>query len=189
MEPSVFRYVGVSDNLVKRLRAHLTDHEDTYKCRWIRKILSEGRTPKLQVIHSVDTHEEAYNLEQIFIEVAKEQGHRLTNTTDGGIGIPNPSIETRTKIKTSMQAMWQDPKRRAKMIASMVVFTPTPEARAKMSASARARARTPEWSAKMVASLSNRQWSSESRAKVGAASRAYWARYREAKKAKTTGQE
>ena len=96
------RYVGQTKNSLKtRLRSHIQASSlavDTYKVRWIKKLLSQNLKPIISEIQQLNTLEELPTAEMYWIKFFKNQGCRLTNSTDGGEGVQNPSLETRLKI-------------------------------------------------------------------------------------------
>lgn len=80
------RYVGQTNNLKKRYREHISNKElkkDSYKNRWIKKILAEGIKPEILVIDDCKL-EEADDLETFWIKNLRREGHNLTNTNWAG---------------------------------------------------------------------------------------------------------
>jgi predicted GIY-YIG superfamily endonuclease len=93
------RYVGRTvQKPERRLKDHLKHKGDTYKCRWARKIGPEN--VRMVVIKHCKT-EDSYRIEQEYIRIFKKMGFKLTNATDGGKGLVNPSAETRFKQGSS----------------------------------------------------------------------------------------
>ena len=90
------RYIGkTSHSLQERLSAHIAEAKyakrDTYKCRWIRQLLSKRLFPKIQIIKEVDGNGDAEEI--VWIKFYREIGSRLVNTTDGGSGVVGLSSE------------------------------------------------------------------------------------------------
>lgn len=98
------RYVGKSDNPKRRLGNHLTaarKGKDTYACRWLRQVLAQGARPELFIIGEIPISGwEDY--EKNAIAAARALGMAVTNTTDGGDGVVNPSQEAREKHRQKM---------------------------------------------------------------------------------------
>lgn len=91
------RYVGKSDNPKKRLVDHLASSKrgsQTYVSRWLRGLDDK---PALFILGEIPIADwEGY--EKNAIAAARALGMNLTNLTDGGEGVSNPSLETRKKI-------------------------------------------------------------------------------------------
>jgi len=93
------RYVGKSDNPEHRLHRHMTQDikADNHRTRWLRKLKENGLKPDLVILEEVPKSEWQIH-EKKWIKYYKESGYPLTNSTDGGDGMSNPSKETRLKI-------------------------------------------------------------------------------------------
>lgn len=88
-EPSNIRYVGKTTNLNDRLKRHLSGYylsENTYKARWLKKILKEGKTPIIEILDVVLESDWQF-WEQYWIAQLKAWNFKLTNTTLGGDGL------------------------------------------------------------------------------------------------------
>lgn len=83
--PDEVRYVGITNNLNKRLTQHIysskTYPNGTKKENWIGKLLSEGRKPLLIPMDSAPTEQEVFELEMDLIRVFNKADHNLTNGT------------------------------------------------------------------------------------------------------------
>lgn len=86
-ENNEIKYIGQTDNIRRRFNDHLrkslnpNDSEyETYKSRWIRKLLNEGVNPVLDIIEECDTIEISNNREKFWIEKMTEMGVKLTNS-------------------------------------------------------------------------------------------------------------
>lgn len=98
------RYVGCSLNADNRYKAHLHEashNHKCHKCNWIRKLVREGNSPVLNIIDEVP--EEDWQLAECawIFHYREELECKLTNMTDGGDGILNPSIITRIRLSKS----------------------------------------------------------------------------------------
>lgn len=80
------RYVGKSNNPVKRYYKHYTYNEhNTHKNNWINKLIREGKKPILDIIDIVPINEWVY-WETYWIGQFKTWGFDLVNSTYGGEG-------------------------------------------------------------------------------------------------------
>jgi len=101
----VIRYIGKTirtDEL--RLEYHFDEAymEKSWNrpvCRWIRKILNEGRTPDIITIEEFSSEQEALDFEMIWIARLRKENARLLNATDGGDGISGYHHSDETKVK------------------------------------------------------------------------------------------
>lgn len=95
-----YRYVGTTRRFSKRLSGHICDvkkpRRTSHKVHWIRKLLREGIRPVIIRIETVDSVL-GYEREIYWIARFKEEGHKLTNSTDGGEGVKFTD-EVRRKI-------------------------------------------------------------------------------------------
>lgn len=84
------RYIGKTINIKKRLSRHITERNlfDSYKDRWIRKLVDLSYKPIIIVIDYVLENEWEY-WEKFYISYYKMIGCRLTNGTIGGITMPS----------------------------------------------------------------------------------------------------
>jgi hypothetical protein len=84
------RYIGKSKDPIKRYKDHIKPYylrPDTYKNRWLRGLLAEGRKPILEILCEAGADEDINQLERDFIRWFRPNWP-LTNTTDGGDGGP-----------------------------------------------------------------------------------------------------
>ena len=93
----LIRYVGKSENPEKRLKGHLRDRRKCHRVSWLQSLTALGLRPGLTILEEIDD-ENWQDAERKWIKHFREQGIRLTNSTDGGEGLENPSEETRKKI-------------------------------------------------------------------------------------------
>lgn len=82
------RYVGKSNDPVRRTYNHITDAKKkfTYRDRWIKQLLDLGLKPKLEILEDGIKDKDWNEIERWWIFMAKACGHRLTNGTEGGTG-------------------------------------------------------------------------------------------------------
>src|SRR5208337_3042296 len=92
------RYLGKSIDPKSRFYHHVYEAPKcrTHKERWINNLLKQNLKPVLTVLVEVPIVEWE-KWERHYIAEFRELGYRLTNGTDGGDGLENPSIETRIK--------------------------------------------------------------------------------------------
>jgi len=115
------RYIGQTIISIKRrLSFHKIDsfgaRKDTYKGKWLRKVLKDGYNVCVKLIDNNAT----WNKSEIYwIKLYKHLGYQLVNATDGGKGLYNPSKEVRDKIRVNTQAQWDDPIKREIRVRSI----------------------------------------------------------------------
>lgn len=99
--PTDIRYVGKTiKKLSERLSIHLSQSnliDKSYKNNWIKSLLNEGIKPIITLIEEVDD-DIWVEREMYWISHYKSNGFNLTNSTDGGEGMNNPTEETRKKL-------------------------------------------------------------------------------------------
>lgn len=91
------RYVGKSDNPHKRLIGHLSDTTVCYRTNWVAELRREKLIPEIMILDRVPKAEWTY-WEKYYIE-RLSRVFNLTNSTGGGDGLENPSLETRRKMR------------------------------------------------------------------------------------------
>jgi len=98
-ETGEVRYVGKTNNLKVRWNGHKSEslryNRVNHKEYWIKKLLREGLTPKLEVVDEIDSDDWEW-LEEYWITQCKAWGFRLTNMTDGGESPPSYKGKTHT---------------------------------------------------------------------------------------------
>lgn len=80
---------------------HLREEGRTHKTNWIRSLLKIGLKPTIVIIQEVGSKEELPEMEKQAIAKYKAEGHRLTNSTDGGEGCFGRRCSTAAKTKIS----------------------------------------------------------------------------------------
>lgn len=95
---NVVRYIGFTKKtLERRLIEHLSDARRghmNHRCNWIRSLTKDNIRPIISIIEEV-TEDNWQEREKYWIRFYKET---LTNTTEGGEGLINPSDEVRERI-------------------------------------------------------------------------------------------
>jgi group I intron endonuclease len=99
------RYIGKTTNVKRRLNRHITERflHDSYKDRWVRKMLENGNNPQIEIIDEVIENEWVY-WEKFYISYFKYIGCNLTNGTHGGDEPPSTKGRRHTeesKLKMS----------------------------------------------------------------------------------------
>lgn len=107
-ETGEVRYVGRTDDIKRRLAIHLSAARSsgprTHCANWIRSLLLQGKEPDVDVLDYVPV-DQAHHMEREYIALWRYLiGDRLTNLTDGGDGLLNPSPEVRAKMSASAKA-------------------------------------------------------------------------------------
>ena len=122
-DPRTFevRYVGKSDDPYKRYCQHLKEfRKETHKTHWIKYLLQLGLRPVLQILEqsNIDIWD---SRERFWISFYKNTCKcDLTNSTDGGDGISNPSLEIRKKISKTQTGKHPSEESRRKMSLSKI---------------------------------------------------------------------
>ncbi len=100
------RYVGQTDNIKRRYNTHLqkainkdSSEYNTYKSRWIRKLLESNTSPMIEIIEECIDLESSNLREKYWIEDLIKNGSQLTNSHCGDV-TPH-SIETKNKMSVS----------------------------------------------------------------------------------------
>lgn len=95
----VTRYIGKTNNIDLRFDGHIRNRfkYTSHKNNWIKQLLSEDLKPIINVIDEVPINEWPF-WERYWIAQYKAWGFNLTNSTDGGEGLLNPTKEIREKI-------------------------------------------------------------------------------------------
>jgi group I intron endonuclease len=98
------RYIGKSVDPRIRLRKHISERfqHDSYKDRWVRKLIDSESKPILFIIDIVEKSEWVF-WEKFYISYFRGLGTRLTNSTNGGD--QPPSTKGRKHTKKSREKM------------------------------------------------------------------------------------
>jgi len=110
-----FRYIGLSSKGMARPKKHTIDvqYEDTHKAHWIRKLQKLGLKYKIGILETFEHSDQLPAAEIKWISCYRGMGAGLTNLTDGGDGLLNPSEEVRAKISEAAKNI--SPETRDKM--------------------------------------------------------------------------
>lgn len=106
------RYIGfTSQPLERRLRDHIngSKYRRTYKDNWIQSLLAIGVEPTIKVIEEVES--DWQGRERFWIDEFSQIENALTNLTQGGEGLLNPSPDVRQKLSDGQRAAWKNPER------------------------------------------------------------------------------
>jgi hypothetical protein len=139
---NLIRYIGKTKDFKKRLQSHISgarNLEKSHRCaRWIREIVAQGAKPTMVVLHSMPDDGDWQAAEKKHIAEYLALGHQLTNTTIGGNGFRDISIESgnarRANISASLSRAWENTEYRASHRAGRVAFLSSPEVKAQISA-------------------------------------------------------
>ena len=71
---------------------------------WIISLNNKGLNPEVLIIDDRLSEQKALELEVWYIKHMRELGYNLTNLTDGGQGLSNPSLEVREKISANARS-------------------------------------------------------------------------------------
>lgn len=145
------RYVGITAQpLAKRFSKHLQmarRGEQNHRSAWIRSLLAQNKVPLMLLIETCSERDR----ERFWISHYRSAGINLTNGTNGGDGVIDPSESIRKKISASVtgykhtpdarakiaeasQRMWQDPVTRSLIVSKNTGQVRSLESRQKMSA-------------------------------------------------------
>lgn len=94
------RYVGKSNNPQQRLLEHIRESfvSQTYKCKWVSKLVREGKLPELLILDKVS--KDCWSFWEIFYyKFYIELGCKLTNSCYPGGGVTKQSEEMLEKIR------------------------------------------------------------------------------------------
>lgn len=92
------RYVGKSQRPRERLANHLNERKPCHRTNWLQSLKRQGLRPKLVILAEVYPIAPWQPAEQAWIQYAREQGWPLTNSTDGGDGVPGLSGESKERM-------------------------------------------------------------------------------------------
>ena len=100
------KYIGQTDNIKRRYNNHVSssfnensDSYNTYKARWIRKVVNSNLLPIIEVIEECDNLELSNIREKYYIDKLTSEGYKLTNSYVSDV--TEFSIETKKKMSNS----------------------------------------------------------------------------------------
>lgn len=96
---SAVRYIGKSVRPHERLANHCNERADTWRNRWIQKLLREGVKPGLVILEELPSSADWKAAERRWIAAAPEHGWHLTNSTSGGDGVQDLPLEIRERMR------------------------------------------------------------------------------------------
>lgn len=100
------RYIGKANNPRRRVREHMWADAmrlNSHRTAWLKSLLARGLKPELMILAEV--REEAWQeAERLLIAGFREMGYDLTNITDGGEGLSDPTGEIAKKISAGVRA-------------------------------------------------------------------------------------
>lgn len=131
-ETQLVRYVGKANNPACRFSGHLNPRclrANTYKNKWINKLISKGLKPELRILEEVSVTE--WQEKEIYwiAHYREVSGTKLTNLTNGGDGLGHGfkfSKETRARMSKAGKIRWAGlaPEERKRLTRN---WTPTKE--------------------------------------------------------------
>jgi len=100
------RYIGQTKDIKRRYNDHINTSKNinnskyyTHKSCWIRKLISDGYKPLLEVIDQCDSLDESNYLERYYIDKLTNEGLNLTNSHVSDV--TEFSLETKKKISSA----------------------------------------------------------------------------------------
>ena len=189
------RYIGKTVNPKSRFEDHLqaarSGKSDHHTARWLRKLLSAGLKPQLEIIETLKDGECWKEFERFYIEHGAEFGWKLTNTNPGGEGggflRPEDHEEWKRKVKAgftedvrkhiseAVRAAVDNPVTKAVQRANMQQRWLDPNYRQSVLEKQRLTNSLPEIKAKRSAATAKAYEDPELRKKVSASISAYYA--------------
>jgi hypothetical protein len=128
--------------------------------RWIRSLRDSGQAPTLVILEVVESDWQA--AERRWIAYYRDLGADLTNHTDGGEGLINPTSDTRAKLRDYRLQDWADPERREVLLAILR----SPERRTRISTALRGKRKSAQHVANLPQNRKGRQLSPEHAARL-----------------------
>lgn len=92
------RYIGKSIRPRERLVNQCNERSNTHRCHWIQSVLTKGKRPIQVILEGLHDNDDWQSAERWWIAYARSEGWRLTNTTDGGDGVPGLSGESKERM-------------------------------------------------------------------------------------------
>lgn len=114
------RYIGQSDDVTKRLRAHLNEAASGtkrhHRARWLAKVLRAGMKPHVVEVIKVPADFQWQHFERFMIASARHFGTPITNSTAGGEGVEVIDESVRERMRTHSRRKMDDPEFRANFL-------------------------------------------------------------------------
>ena len=150
------RYVGwTADSLTVRLRQHRNSKDDTHRYKWIALLARLNLAPIIQVVQFAPI-EFRIEVETYWIQYYRSIGCRLTNATDGGDGLFNPTEEIRLKISNALKGRIVSDTTRRKQSVAQTLRAQSPGEQERRRTARRGIIHTPETRARMSAQRSGK---------------------------------
>lgn len=108
----MIRYVGLSSSGMRRPKSHRKIRADTYCSCWVQSLIRTGFEYEIVVLEEFNSTDPLPQAERWWIAYGRASGWPLTNLTDGGEGLLNPSARTRLKISEAMRERMSTPESR-----------------------------------------------------------------------------
>lgn len=153
------RYVGKTTSPEKRLKSHVsaarTGAYTHHTSAWIRKLLSVGLQPLMEIVEEVESGKRWQDVERKWIAEGAAKGWKLTNSTSGGEGLdyicPQAAAAYKANLSAAMSNLWNLPERREENRTRSLLAWADPDVTARRKASQKAARETPVTKAKYVA--------------------------------------
>lgn len=163
------RYVGLASKGLKRARVHRVPARlaaRSHKNSWIKALLAAGLDYEVVVLEADPG--DLQGAERFWIAYGRACGWPLTNMTDGGDGVLNPSADTRARRAQALRGRRLSPTHRSRIAAALRGRAKSREAVAKTAAALRGKKRSPESVRRQFASRAGYRHTPETIAKIRA---------------------
>jgi hypothetical protein len=112
---SEVRYIGKSIRPKERLQNHCNERSHCHRTHWLQSLKAKGARPIQQILQTLPDGAEWQPVERRWIAYGRAVKWPLTNSTDGGDGVPNLSGES----KARMAATWRGRKHRPESLTKI----------------------------------------------------------------------
>lgn len=133
------RYVGKTVRPVERLTNHMNERSNCHRSHWLQSLRSRGLRPIMVLLERIHGEWPWQESERHWIAHGRASGWPLTNSTDGGDGVPGLSGESRRRMGAAWRGRRHRPDSIEKMRAASTGRPCSEVTRAKMSATQRGR--------------------------------------------------
>lgn len=137
----MIRYVGKANNVWQRLARHLEPRQladGSHRANWLRSLVNQGLVPDVVILEEVD-EDQWQERERAWIAHYRDAGFDLTNGTDGGDGVHNPSVWARLRNGLARRGRQMAEEQRTKISARLRGRSFTDEHRSNLSKAATGR--------------------------------------------------
>lgn len=97
------RYIGKSIRPEQRLQNHMNEVSNCHRSHWLQSLKRQALKPDLIILEEIRGAWPWQHSERYWIARGRREGWPLTNSTDGGDGVPGLPEETRKR----MAAVWK----------------------------------------------------------------------------------